>query len=228
MEDILAQKAISNALNGNWEEAVNNNLQILKQSSKDIASLNRLARAYTELGQIKKAKATAEKVIKLDPINKIALRTLDKIKGLKDGESITSGPSSAKVFIEEPGKTKIVPLIHLGDPAVLSKLDAGDEVTLDVHCHRVQVFTNKNDYIGKIPDDISLRIKQLIKLENVFQAIIKSSDSKEVKVLVREVSKGKKAKNIISFPSEKIDYVSFASPKLFGKQNRPSFPNEEN
>jgi len=228
MEDILAQKAISNALNGNWEEAVNNNLQILKQSSKDIASLNRLARAYTELGQIKKAKATAEKVIKLDSINKIALRTLDKIKGLKDGESITSGPSSAKVFIEEPGKTKIVPLIHLGDPAVLSKLDAGDEVILDVHCHRVQVFTNKNDYIGKIPDDISLRIKQLTKLENVFQAIIKSSDSKEVKVLVREVSKGKKAKNIISFPSEKIDYVSFASPKLFGKQHTSSFSNEEN
>lgn len=218
MEDILAQKAISNALNGNWKEAVDINLQILKHASKDIASLNRLARAYTELGEIKKATSTAEKVVKTDPTNKIAQRTLEKIKGLKEGETISSGPSSAKVFLEEPGKTKIVPLIHLGDPAIIARLDAGDEVSLDHHCHRVQVSTLKNDYIGKLPDDISLRIKQLVNLGNQFQAIIKSSEPKEVKVIIRETLKGKKAKNIISFSSEKIDYVSFASPTLVKKQ----------
>jgi len=218
MEDVLAQKAISNALNGNWEEAVDINLQILKHASKDIASLNRLARAYTELGEIKKATSTAEKVVKIDPTNKIALRTLEKIKGLKEGETISSAPSSAKVFIEEPGKTKIVPLIHLGDPTIIARLDAGDEVILDCHCHRVQVSTIKNDYIGKLPDDISSRIKQLINLGNQFQAVIKCSDPKEVKVIIRETLKGNKAKNIISFSSEKIDYVSFASPTLVRNQ----------
>lgn len=214
MEDTLAQKAISKALNGSWKEAVEINLQILKINSKDVASLNRLSRAYTELGEIKKAKIIAQKVIKIDPINKIAMKTLDKIKDLKDGEKITSGPSSATVFIEEPGKTKIIPLIHLGDPTVIAKLDAGDEVKIDDHCHRVQVSTTENEYIGKIPDDISLRIKQLTKLGNKFQAIIKSSDQKEVKVLIKETFQGKMAKNIISFPTEKIDYVAFASPTL--------------
>lgn len=218
MDDVLAQKAISNALNGNWEEAVDTNLQILKRSSKDIASLNRLARAYTELGEIKKATSITERVIKIDPTNKIALRALEKIKGLKEGETIASAPSDAKVFIEEPGKTKIVPLIHLGDPTIIARLDAGDEVILDCHCHRVQVSTIKNDYIGKLPDDISSRIKQLINLGNKFQAIIKSSDPKEVKVIIRETFKGKKAANIISFSSEKIDYVSFASPTLIRNQ----------
>lgn len=218
MEDVLAQKAVSNALDGNWEEAVNINLQILKHASKDIASLNRLARAYTELGEIKKAISTAEKVIKIDPTNKIALRALEKIKGLKEGETISSAPSNAKVFIEEPGKTKIVPLIHLGDPTIIARLDAGDEVILDCHCHRVQVSTIKNDYIGKLPDDISSRIKQLICLGNQFQAVIKSSDPKEVKVIIRETLKGNKAKNIISFSTEKIDYVSFASPTLVRNQ----------
>ena len=214
MEDILAQKAISKALSGNWKEAININLQILKKLPKDIPSLNRLARAYTELGEIKKAKIAAEKVMKNDPINKIAQKTLEKIKGLTEGETISSGPSSAQVFLEEPGKTKIVPLIHLGDSKNIAKLDAGDEVRLDDHCHRVQVTTLKNDYIGKLPDDISLRIKQLVKLGNQFQAIIKSSDPKGVKIIVRETLQGKKAKNIISFPSEKIDYISSTSPRL--------------
>jgi len=214
MQDTLTQKAISKALSGNWKEAIDINLQILKKLPKDIPSLNRLARAYTELGEIKKAKIVATKVIKNDPINKIAQKTLEKIKALTEGETIPSKPLSAQVFLEEPGKTKIVPLIHLGDPKNIAKLDAGDEVKLDDHCHRVQVTTLKNDYIGKIPDDISLRIKQLVKLGNQFQAIIKSSDPKEVKIIVRETLQGKKAKNIISFPSEKIDYISSASPRL--------------
>ena len=217
MEDTLAQKAISEALSGNWKEAINTNLQILKKVPKDIPSLKRLARAYTELGEIKKARITAEKVIKNDPINKIAQKTLEKIKGLKEGETIPSGPSFTQVFLEEPGKTKIVPLIHLGDPTIIAKLDAGDEVILDHHCHRIQVSTLKNDYIGKLPDDISLRIKQLIELGNQFQAIIKSSDLREVKVIIREVLKGKRAKNIISFPSEKSDYVSSTSSSFVRK-----------
>ena len=42
MEDILAQKAISEALSGNWKEAININLQILKKLPKDIPSLNNI------------------------------------------------------------------------------------------------------------------------------------------------------------------------------------------
>jgi len=217
MQDTLAQKAILKALSGDWKEAIDINLQILKKLPKDIPSLNRLARAYTELGKIKKARTAAKKVIKNDPINKIAQKTLKKIKGLTEGETISSKLSPAQVFLEEPGKTKIVPLIHLGDPKNIAKLDAGDEVRLDDHCHRVQVTTLKNDYIGKLPDDISLRIKQLIKLGNQFQAIIKSSDPKGVKIIVREILQGKNAKNIVSFPSEKIDYISSASSRLIRK-----------
>jgi len=228
MDDLLAQKAIAKALNGDWKEAVDINLQILKKTSKDIPSLNRLARAYVELGEINKARVSAEKVLKNDPINKIAQKTLAKIKGLKEGETISSGPSSAQVFLEEPGKTKIVPLIHLGDPSIIAKLDAGDEVRLDHHCHRVQISTFKNDYIGKMPDDISLRIKQLVKLGNQFQAIIKSSDQKEVKVLVRETVQGKNARNITSFPSDKIDYISYASPQLIKNQQINTESDEEN
>lgn len=227
MQDLLAQKAISAALNGNWEEAIKINNQILKNSPKDTATLNRLARAHTELGEIKKAKITAQKVIKIDPFNNIALRTLEKIKGLKEGETISSGPSSANLFIEEPGKTKIVPLIHLGDPKIIAKLDAGDEVKLDHHCHRIQVSTLKNDYIGKIPDDISLKIKRLILLGNKYLAVIKSADLKEVKIIIREVFKSKKAKDITSFPSEKIDYISYASPSLIKRQPL-EIPNEDN
>ena len=61
----LAQKAISAALNGNWELAENLNKQILKKNSKDIDALNRLARTYIELGKINKAKGASKKVLEM-------------------------------------------------------------------------------------------------------------------------------------------------------------------
>jgi len=227
MNEILAQKAISAALEGKWDEAVEINKKILKTSPKDVACLNRLSRAYIELGQIKNAKNAAEKVLKIDPFNNIAKRTLEKTRGLKEGETITSGPSFVDSFIEEPGKSKVVSLIHLADPKIASKLDAGDSVQLDYHCHRVQVSTSDGKYIGKLTDDISLRIKRLIAMGNKYQAIIKSSEPREIKILIRETFKGNKAKDIISFPSEKIDYVSFASPSLVQKEGF-NLPEEEN
>lgn len=226
MDEILAQKAISTALEGNWNEAIQLNQKILKKFPKDIASLNRLSRAYTELGQIKNARKTAEKVIKIDPINKIAQKTLEKIKDLKEGEITASAPSHLQVFIEEPGKTKVVPLIHLGDVKIIAKLDAGDEVKLDCHCHRIQVSTLDGDYIGKLPDDTSLRIKKLINLGNKYQAVAKSSEPEKVKILIKEIFKSNKAKNIISFPVEKMDYISFASPNLVKKNDTVSISEE--
>lgn len=218
MKDDLAQKAVSAALTGNWEEALLVNKKILQEDSKDVDALNRQARAYAELGKLSKAKACAKKVLKIDPFNTIALKSLEKWKELKRGESLKSTPTTPQTFLEEPGKTKILSLIHLGDYQVIANLDSGDEITLNTRSHRISVLSTDGKYVGRLPDDLSARLKKLIKLGNEYLAFIKFANAKEVRVFIREIKRAKKLADIPSFSTEKIDYISFTPPELVHKK----------
>lgn len=218
MNKDLAQQAVSQALAGNWKKAIEFNSLILKDNSEDIDALNRLARAHAELGNIKKARSTAQKVIKLDHFNSIAIKSLAKWEGLKQGETIKSGPSSAKVFLEEPGKTKLVKLLHPCGAKVLARLDAGDEVKINTYAHRITVTTPSGTYIGKLPDDLSVHLRKLIKYGNEYNVLIKSTDACSVKIFIRETKRSKKLANIPSFSTEKIEYISFTPPELVHKK----------
>jgi len=55
MNEDLAQKAIAAAVKANWKDAIDLNKQILKDDPKDVDALNRLARAFSEMGEIIKA-----------------------------------------------------------------------------------------------------------------------------------------------------------------------------
>lgn len=209
-----AQDAINAALKANWKDALKINLSILETNQDDIDSLNRLARAYAELGDLSKARATSQKVLKIDPFNSIALRSLDRWKGLKKGEKSPSKPSNPQMFLEEPGKTKICSLLFLGDSNLIAKLDAGDAVKINTHSHRVNVCTTDNKYIGRLPDDLSARLKKLIKLGNIYSAYIKSINTSEVKIFIKEEKRGKSVIDIPSFTAEKIDYITFTPPEL--------------
>ena len=98
MDKDLAQEAILHALRGNWEEAVKINTKILDDQPNDVDALNRLAKAYAEVGKFKKAISSSQKVLKLDSFNTIATKALTKWKGLKKGEHLGSGPSAADTF----------------------------------------------------------------------------------------------------------------------------------
>lgn len=229
MHKDLAQQAVSQALSGNWEEALKTNKKILSKDPKDIEALNRLARAYAELGHLKKACATAQKVLKIDPFNPIAQKALAKWETLKkESSTYTSSLVGAEAFLEEPGKTKVVNLIHTGSPKVLAKLDSGDEVKFSTHPHRISVVTTDGKFIGKLPDDLSARLKRLLSLGNSYQVFIKSISKNDVKVLIREVRRAKRLANFPSFPPEKIDYISFTPPELVHKkEENEDIPEEE-
>lgn len=206
MNNSLAQQAIDSALSGNWPQAVELNQQILSTSPDDLDALNRLAKAYSELGEMDKAKAQANKVVKLDPSNSIATKALARWKTVKKGEISKSIPSSSSTFLEEPGKTKIISLLHVGCPEVISNIDAGDKVQLDCHCHRVAVATLDGKYIGKLPDDLSLKIKNLASRGYEYETTIMSVDNSEVKVFVKEIKRSPNMEDVVSFPIEKIEY----------------------
>lgn len=218
MDNHHSAKAISLALAGKWEEALQINKLILKNDPKDTDALNRLAKAHSELGNIDKAKSLAKRVARLDPFNKIALKSLEKWKKLNKGEAYSPNISSAGTFLEEPGKTKIVSLIRVGSGKTIAKLDSGDEVRLNTHGHSATICTIDGSYVGRLPDDLSARLKQFLKHGNEYEAFVKSSSRDGVKIFIREVKRAKKLADIPSFSSEKIDYISFTPPELVRKK----------
>jgi tetratricopeptide (TPR) repeat protein len=218
MQKGLAQQAINEALVGNWKEAVDLNKRILKQDSANIDALNRLARAYAEIGDIKNAKKTTKLVLKIDPFNPIAKKASGKWKSIRSGDTFSSFTSSARMFLEEPGKTKIVSLLHLGSSGVIAKLDSGDEVRIAPHAHRVSINTMNGKYIGILPDDVSMRLRKLIKLGNKYKVVIKSADENCVRIFIRETERSSRIPDYPSFSPEKIKYISFTPPERVYKK----------
>lgn len=218
MDIDLAQKAVKEALNGNWEEAIRLNQELLKQNPKDTEALNRLAKAHAEVGNLKKAKSLAEKVLRLDPFNAIALKALTRWKGMARVKHVSSKVSPAEAFLEEPGKTKMVPLLYLGDAKLIAKLDAGDEVKLHAGAHRISVVTLEGKYIGRLPDDLSARLKRLLAAGNEYRVLIKSLSPGSINVFIREVKRASSVKDTPSFVPEKIEYESFTPPELVSKK----------
>lgn len=211
MENTLAQKAVNFALKGKWEEAKETNLQILSTSPNDPEALNRLARCYSELGDVDHAVSTTQKVLKIDPTNSIAQKCLSKWKGVTHEKGKVKDMSSSESFLEESGKTKIVTLLNPGDSGFFANLDSGDEVNLSAYAHKVSVTDNSGKYIGRLPDDVAARLRTLLKKGVKYQVLIKSVDLHKVSVFIKEI--GNKS-GLTSFPPEKIDYVTFTPPEL--------------
>jgi len=214
MNDELAQTAISAAFKGKWKEAVAVNKKILTNNPCDLDALNRLARAYAECGNNRRAIATSKKVLLLDPVNSIASKCLTKWKSLKTTTKESSIAGHVDDFLEEPGKTKIVKLLHLGDEKIFNCLTSGDEVKLVCHAHRVSVHSLNNKYIGRFADDVSMRLRNLIKQGYVYKVLIKSVNGDDLKVFLREIDRGQGMESFPSFPAEKLAYIAYIPPHL--------------
>ena len=227
MDKDLAQKAINYALNGNWKSAIEVNELILQDNPDDVDALNRIARANSELGFYLKARKNTNKVLKIDPYNPIALKNLNRWKGLNKSDVVKSKSTDADSFLEEPGKTKILPLINLGSNKERVKLDCGDELKFNFHGHRVSLITQDGKYIGRLPDDIGSRIKKLTQLGYEYLALVKCNEENELKIFIREVIKPDLPNTPTSFPTEKITYIPYANPDLINKTDFTVSTNED-
>lgn len=197
MDENLAQIAINLALKCKWEEAILINNKILKKDITDIESLNRLAKAYYELGNIKKAKSITLKVLKIDRANKIANKAIERYT--HSNFSDQAGQVLTSDFLEVAGKTKLTTLINLGSEKTYSSLRSGEEVFIMTHTHKVSIVTADKKYVGKLTDDIASRLRKLIKGGNKYKVLIKSVEKTLVKVFIKETQKGKEFQGVLSF-----------------------------
>ena len=88
------------------------------------------------------------------------------------------------------------------------------------------VQTEDGKYIGRLPDDLSARLRKLIELGNKYQVIVKSVNTHEVKILIRETFRVPSLKDVPSFSTERVDYVSFTPPELVHNKNELQIDDE--
>lgn len=194
----LRDKAIQTALIGDWQAAISTNKELLGENPKDIDALNRLALAFTITGKINKAKTTYQEVLKIDPLNPIALRNLKNLKNAKNAAS-SQTPQLNNNFIEESGKTKVVELINIAQPSVIQHLRTGESVNLSIKRLKIFVLKNEKQYIGVLPDDIGKRLIKLIKAGSKYEAYLKSVNPHKVVVFIKELKRSLRFKNQPSF-----------------------------
>lgn len=199
----LEDRAVLAALSCQWEKAIQINKEILRSFPNNTNTLNRLARAWAEQGKVKTAQNLYKKVLAIDPYNQIAIkniRLLKETKPSKKGGQPKAGGESLPIFLEEPGKTKIVKLVRLAGPPVLALIRPGQEVTLVPKTHTVSVYSHQNDYLGCLPDDLSRKLKEYTKAGNRYLAYVKSVGLGGCEIFIKEVFRGEKLKNLSSFP----------------------------
>ncbi len=192
--------AIQTALAGDWDGAIKINEELLVENPNDIDTMNRLAFAWSSMGNIKKAKAVYQQVLDIDEHNPIATRNIKRLNG-SDGKQFTSAAplTFSNLFIEEPGKTKVVELINLADKKTLTMFRSGEKVELQTKRMKIFVMSQQKHFIGMLPDDLGKRLIKLIEAGNQYETFIKSSQENKVIIFIREVKRVSKFKNQPSF-----------------------------
>jgi tetratricopeptide (TPR) repeat protein len=183
----LEKKALQAAKKADWKMAIDLNITYLKQKPTDTAALNRLARAYVETGQIRKAVWMYKKVLELDQFNQIAERNFKKLT-CSGQRKINPQKGIVDVsFLEVKGKTKVVKLIKPAASELLTTLHVAEEVQICPRGKSVVIKDGADRYLGALPDDIGFRLNRLIKEGNRYQACVKGIDQKEICIFIKEV-----------------------------------------
>lgn len=200
--DILEQKAVDAAVNSKWTLAVELNNQILRHDEKNVTAQLRLGFAYMQLKQFIKAKTHYQHALKLQPSNIIAIENLEKLKMLnskaaKDKKTVVN--INPNLFLEIAGRTKSIALVNIGQRGVLASLVVGQEVKIKPKRRKIEIRTAQDEYVGTLPDDISRRLLVFIESESEYEAYIKEATLTRVVVFIKEIKKGARLANHISF-----------------------------
>ncbi len=224
----LPDQAVAAALSQNWKEAIRINTAILKEKKEDLEALCRLGYAYLQDGQLTASKKTYEKVLAIDQYNQIAQKNLKKLATAKkkNAEQSALHAISPLMFLEEPGITKIVECIHIAPPTILASLFAGQEVIMKARNHCIEIRTSTNTYLGALTDDISFKLIKYLSAGNAYLAVVKSVEKNSLKILIREIARGKRFANQPSFTAS-TSYVPFARGSQYSGEGPDMTPTGE-
>jgi tetratricopeptide (TPR) repeat protein len=182
--------AVKQAQEGQWGEAVSTNKHILNLFPQESDALNRLGKAYTELGQYAEARQAYSQTLKCSPLNSIAKKNLERLDSLQM-VPIAAVPAGLdridpRAFIEETGKTGVTELINLAPAPVLVRVSYGDKVNLQVNRHRLVVQNAAGEVIGQVDPRLANRLISYIEGGNRYGAAILAVEQNRIRVIIRE------------------------------------------
>jgi Tetratricopeptide repeat len=196
-----AEVAIQMALQGQWDDAVQLNQQIIGAFPTDVDAYNRLGKALTELGRYGDAREAYEQALNIDAMNSIARKNLTRLASL--GEAAPPRPAAQKLspqmFIEETGKTGITTLAK-ADMDVALRMTAGDQVQLARQDGTLVVQALDGEYVGEIEPRLGQRLVKLMDGGNKYVAAISALDDGSVKLFIRETFQHASQTGKLSFP----------------------------
>lgn len=222
---VLQNRAIKAAQEERWSDAVETNQELLALDPANTGALNRLGFSYLQLQKYPQAKKTYKQVLEIDKTNSVARKYLDVIA--KADTQPVRLPKALKHsdFIDEPGKTKSIPLVRLADQDTLDKLSIGEECVLKASKTRISVQCN-NTYIGTLPDDIFLRLQPLVVAGNTYSVRLQSLKPGNVRIFVRELSRAASVAHVTSFPNETLASLSMDHSEIVREDEVPVIVSE--
>src|SRR5207253_6652219 len=206
-EDRLRQKrtkseqAISLAMKNRWDEAAQLNREILEVFPNEVDAFNRLGKALTELGRYAEARDAYAQAVKLDPLNGIASKNLQRLGKLAAEGSAVPAPSPVdpRLFIEESGKTTVTQLTDMRRAEATAKLSAGDQLQLERRGNQVVVTDSAGNQIGRIEPKLEQDLIRLMDLGNQYAVFVTSANEQSVHVIIRETHRSAAMANRPSF-----------------------------
>lgn len=206
-----AEIALKAAAGGRWQESAEANRAILALGAEirveeRIEAQNRLAKALWELGDLSGSKKEYQATLALDPLNRIAERNLERLKGLIKQVGKKTTPSSegattpAGIFIQEAGTTGFAQLTNVVDAATLAQVNSGDAVELVVVGTRLIAKANGVE-IGRVEPRIAARLVKLISDGNVYSSGITSISGSDIRIIIREERVSTQNVGKVSFPT---------------------------
>jgi tetratricopeptide (TPR) repeat protein len=205
-EDRLRQKrtkseqAISLAMKNRWEEAAQLNREILDMFPNEVDAYNRLGKALTELGRYAEARDAYGRAVKLDPLNGIATKNLQRLGKLAAEGAAAPPPSPVdpRLFIEESGKTTVTQLTDLRNEA-MAKLSAGDQLQLERRGNQAVVTDGAGHEVGRIEPKLEQDLIRLLEMGNQYSVFVTAANEQAVHVIIRETHRAAAMGNRPSF-----------------------------
>ncbi len=201
----MTQQAIQLALESKWDEAIAVNQELLRIVHPNSETLNRLGKAFSELGRYTDARRMYTQSLELDPDNVIAHKNVERLAKLGDDAEVEGSAAAERIdpslFIEEVGKTGVTALVNLACPSVIARLNPGDEVYLKVEGHAIFVRNARSEQIGQIEPILANRLIRFITAGNQYAAAIKELSDHGVQIIIRETYLHPSQLGKVSFPS---------------------------
>jgi tetratricopeptide (TPR) repeat protein len=212
-----SKEAIDMAMQARWQEAAEINKEIIAAFPEDVDTLNRLGRAYMELGQYNLAREAYQKTVKLDPYNTIANRNIRRLNDMKDmGKTeIETDKVEPQKFIEEIGKAGVVTLEELAQKEKRAATVAGDKAVLKIDGSFLAVENSRGEYLGRIEPKHAPRLIRLMLGGNKYSAAVVKSTADGMTVMVREIFQDPSQVGRLSFPPKGMqEFRAYGSDKL--------------